>query len=79
MTMPSSGTILMSQFNTELGNASSAQISLGGAAVRGLCGVASGQIKMSDGYGKSASTNASITISTNSTNYTLNQIGRAHV
>lgn len=52
MTLPVSGSISLSQVNTELGNSSSASISLAQSSVRTLFEVASGQIKMSDGYGK---------------------------
>jgi hypothetical protein len=54
MTLPASGQISMSQVRTEL--SLSGQISLGQSEVRTLFGVASGQIKLSDGYGKSAVT-----------------------
>jgi hypothetical protein len=52
MTLPASGQISMSQVRTEL--SASAQISLGQTSVRTLFGVASGQIALSNGYGKSA-------------------------
>lgn len=48
------GTISMSQVNTELGRSSTAQISLGESAVRTLAGVASGAISMNNLRGKSA-------------------------
>lgn len=53
MTLPASGTIKLSQVNTELGLSASAQINMGRSDVRNLFGKASGTIKMSDGYGKS--------------------------
>lgn len=53
MTLPSSGAISLNDVNVELGNSGTAQISMNDAAVRGLFGVASGAISMSDGYGKS--------------------------
>jgi hypothetical protein len=54
MTLPASGQITLNQVNVELGNSGTAQIGLGDAAVRGLFGIASGEIEMADGYGKSA-------------------------
>lgn len=54
MALPSSGAISLNQVNVELGNAGTASINMGSAAVRGLFGVASGAISMSDGYGKSS-------------------------
>jgi hypothetical protein len=56
MTLPVSGQIAMSQVRTEL--SASGQISLGQGTVRTLFGDPSGQIKMSDGYGKSATVTA---------------------
>jgi hypothetical protein len=52
MTLPSSGQIAASQVNVELDRASNANFSLGEPAVRNLAGVPSGQIKMSDLWGK---------------------------
>lgn len=55
MTLPT-GTISMSQVNTELGRSSTATISLNESAVRTLAGVASGTISMDNLRGKSAET-----------------------
>lgn len=68
MTLPT-GTISMSQVNTELGYASTATISLNDAAVRSLAGVPSGAISMSNLQGKSNT--FLFTISTNQTNANL--------
>jgi hypothetical protein len=61
MALPASGQISLSQVNTELGNSATALITMGSAAVRGLFEVASGQIAMSNGYGKSNQFSFSIT------------------
>lgn len=66
MALPASGQISLSQVNTELGLSSTALIGMGDAAVRNLFGVASGQIKMSDGYGKA--NQFAFSISSNQTN-----------
>jgi len=67
------GTISMSQVNTELGRSSTATISLGETAVRTLAGVASGTISMDNLRGKSAET---ISISDHSiTGYGLSSAG----
>ncbi len=55
MVLPT-GTISMSQVNTELGRSATATISLGESAVRSLAGVPSGAISMNDLRGKSAVT-----------------------
>lgn len=52
MALPATGTIALSQVNTELGFASTTNISLNQTSVRTLFGKASGAISMSDGYGK---------------------------
>ena len=54
MALPSSGQITLNQVNVELGLSGTAQIGMNDAAVRGLFGIASGEIEMSDGYGKSS-------------------------
>lgn len=54
MALPSSGQITLNQVNVELGNSGTAQIGLGDTAVRGLFEISSGEIEMSDGYGKSS-------------------------
>jgi len=53
MALPSSGQITFNQVNVELDNTATAQVGLNDSAVRGLFGKSSGQISMSDGYGKS--------------------------
>lgn len=53
MALPVSGTIALSQVNTELGAASTANISLNQSNVRTLFGKASGVISLNDGHGKS--------------------------
>ena len=73
MTLPVSGNpIKMSQVNVELGLSSTAQLNLSAALVRTLFGVASGQIKMSDGYGKSDRVSISHTFTSTTTNASLN-------
>lgn len=68
MTLPT-GTISMSQVNTELGYSSTATISLNQAAVRTLAGVPSGTISMNNLRGKS--NQFAFTISSNQTNANL--------
>ena len=52
MALPSSGSLSMSQINTELTNGSTATLNLGNATVRNLFGVLSGAITFNNGYGK---------------------------
>lgn len=54
MALQSSGQISLNDVNVELGNSGTATINMNSSDVRDLFGVASGQIKMSDGYGKSS-------------------------
>jgi len=58
MALPASGQITLNQVNVELGLSGTAQIGMNDAAVRGLFGIASGEIEMSDGYGKSSAQTA---------------------
>jgi hypothetical protein len=71
MTTPASGQISISNISTELGRASTATTSMGETAARNLAGVASGQISMSNFYGKSSGFTFSQTISANIANYNL--------
>ena len=56
MTLPSSGAISLNDVNVELGNSGTASIDMNSSDVRTLFGIASGEIEMADGYGKSAFT-----------------------
>jgi len=56
MALQSSGQISLNDVNVELGNSGTAQIGLGDSAVRDLFDDASGQISMSQGYGKASYT-----------------------
>lgn len=53
MTLQSSGVISMNDITIELGRASGTSINLNETAARALAGVTSGQIRLSDFYGKS--------------------------
>lgn len=68
MTLPASGPISFSDVNVELGQSSTAQISMNDAAVRALFGVASGAISMADGLGKSNTFRYTITASADGLN-----------
>ena len=65
MGLPASGAISINDVNVELGNTATAQIDMNSAAVRGLFGIGSGAISMSDGYGKSSQFSFSITSNVN--------------
>ena len=75
MTLPASGQITLNQVNVELGNSGTAQIDMNSAAVRGLFDIASGEIEMSDGYGKAD--NFTLTISSNTTKFAVNATATA--
>ena len=75
MTLPASGAISLSAVNTELGLSATALIALNDAAVRGLAGVPSGAISLSNLYGKSNV--FAFTISTNQTNANLRTLALA--
>ncbi len=69
MTLPASGAISFNAINVELGVAGTTQASLGQTSYRNLAGVASGQISMSNFYGKA--NQFAFTISSNQTNANL--------
>lgn len=52
MALPSSGSLSMSQINTELTNSSTATLNMGATTVRNLFQLLSGPISFSNGYGK---------------------------
>ena len=60
MGLPASGAISLNNVNVELGNTATAQIDMNSAAARGLFGIGSGTISMSDGHGKSSQFSFSI-------------------
>lgn len=68
MGLPASGAISLNDVNVELGNTATSQIDMNSAAVRGLFGIASGAISMSDGYGKSSQFSFSIASNVNNAN-----------
>lgn len=69
MTLPASGAISFNAINVELGVAGTTQASLGQTSYRNLAGVASGQISMSNFYGKA--NQFAFTISASQTNANL--------
>ena len=71
MTLPSGTTISLNQVNTELSYSSTATIGLNDSAVRTLFGKSSGQISMSDGWGKSNRAAITINIPNSSKNYNI--------
>lgn len=71
MTTPS-GQISLNDVNVELGKSGTTTIALGNSDVRGLAGVASGQISMNDLRGKSSVVNLSYTFSSNTADASLN-------
>lgn len=75
MTLPASGAISFNAINVELGVAGTTQASLGQTSYRNLAGVASGQISMSNFYGKA--NQFAFTISSNQTNANLASLATA--
>lgn len=75
MALPSSGAISFSQINVELGVSATATRSLNDSTTRTLFGVPSGQISMSQGYGKA--NQFSFTIASNQTNANLRTLAVA--
>jgi hypothetical protein len=69
MPLPASGPISFNNINVELGVAGTTQASLGQASYRALAGVASGQISMSNFYGKA--NEFTFAIASNQTNANL--------
>ena len=79
MALPSTGSISMSQVNTELGLTATARISLNDAAVRTLAGRATGSISMSHLRGKSATRRIVITSDSQNQIYSPTIIGDQNV
>lgn len=52
MSLPANGVITFSDISVELGNAATASVNLNAPDVRTLFGIPTGDIRMSDGYGK---------------------------
>lgn len=75
MTLPVSGAISFNNINVELGVSGTTQASLGQTSYRTLAGVASGQISMSNFYGKA--NQFAFTISSNTTNANLRTLALA--
>jgi len=69
MALPSTGAISLNAVNVELNLPGTTTISLNQSSVRTLFGVASGAIRMSDGYGKSSAVVAAVTNLTGSPAY----------
>jgi len=75
MALPPSGAISFNNINVELGVSGTTQASLGQTSYRTLAGVASGQISMSNFYGKA--NQFEFTISSNQTNANLASLATA--
>jgi hypothetical protein len=77
MVLPT-GTISMSQVNTELGRSATASLNLNDAAVRSLAGIPSGAISMNDLRGKGSAVSVAYVSgsgsSGNATTYTFNSV-----
>jgi hypothetical protein len=71
MALPTSGVIRFSDINVELGVAANTPRRLSDAAVRTLFAVPSGTIRFSNGFGKSNRISVTVTLDSNTTNYTL--------
>lgn len=71
MTLPASGPISMANVNTELQRSSTTTVSLNDTIVRTLFGVPSGQISMSNGYGKAYTVPGNSGILTSGSSFTL--------
>jgi len=71
MTLPASGPISMANVNTELQRSSTTTVSLNDTIVRTLFGVPSGQISMSNGYGKAYTIPGNSGILTSGSSFTL--------
>lgn len=71
MTLPASGSLSMSQVNTELGNPSTAQLNLNNSSVRTLAGISSGAIAYSNLRGKSGYTSTLYTFAQGTSTFTV--------
>lgn len=71
MALPTTGPISLYDVNVELGLSGTTTISMNQASVRTLFGVASGQISMSDGYGRSNYGNVATFTSQSSVDWTV--------